>query len=321
MDREFLILDQWPTSRLSRLWTLIKIVIKEGILKNSWYGVRRFGKPFGSRRIPEGLAQSLKAIDVKYRHNVFQPVDTVVAFRDVRCLRWALKMKRQGKIRRLLAGPFIATLPFEYDGILLDSAIDGLLFLSEWHRDMFLREAKKPVPPTHIWSAGIDADYWVPDEARVRDRILIYKKSDDHALVREVIETLDRRQLKFSIIEYGSYSPEDYLKALHESYLCINLQTSETQGISMFEAWSCDVPTLHVEAREMNFLGKIYAGASSCPYLGPSCGMIFAGRSDFAAKLEEMLSNLDRFRPREFILQGHTYHHSGQRFLSIVRKM
>jgi hypothetical protein len=122
------------------------------------------------------------------------------------------------------------------------------------------------------------------------------------------------------IIEYGRYTKEEYLNELNQSLFAIFLHKSETQGLATFEAWSCNVPTLHADPGKMTFLGKSYSGVSTCPYLNDSLGDRFKSSQDFPSAFAHMYRSFSRYRPRDFVLNHFTLGHSAERFLEVIRE-
>ncbi len=321
-----LVLDSFPESRAQRIKILTKVLVKEGFLLGDWDGVTRALRSFGSVRIPDALIRTLIKNGVALSQNRFEvtgDLDTVVVIKDVRCLRWAIDQKRAGTIRRLIVGPFIATIPSEYDEILLSPEIDALLFLSEWHRSLFHRLAGREVPESHVWFAGVDTEWWhlstIPRGQR--DQVIIYKKAVPSDVFRLCQKLIEKRGLKAKVVEYGHYAPEEFRKELAKSQFVVFLSQSETQGLASFEAWSSDVPTIHYDPGVMSFLGQQFQGASSCGYLHPEVGRRFAGPDDLKERFDEFADQMASLSPRRHVLGRYTLQHSASHFLSIVSKI
>src|SRR5437868_1669279 len=127
--KSFLLLDQWRESSIGSAMVKAKIFLKEGVWLGNWHDVWKNRSVGGSISIPRELADGLTDMHVPFDHNRFQRkqnVDTAVVFKDPRCLEWALRAKRNGRISRIFAGPFIVTLPDEANSAMLDPSIDGL---------------------------------------------------------------------------------------------------------------------------------------------------------------------------------------------------
>jgi hypothetical protein len=242
--------------------------------------------------------------------------DSAFVLKNADALRWAIEQKRRRRFRRLVAGPFICNFPTEADSVVRQAHIDCLVFASEWPRRMFQHFAPD-LPGSAVWFAGIDVGRWTPGTNR--DRALVYDKAKDLGLLEAVTSELHKRSIEFEVIAWGQYRQEAYLEVLRRSAFCVFLSRTETQGLAMFEAWSCDVPTMHWNPGEWIYREHRYSGASSCPYLTPVCGMDFRTPADFAKVLDGFLARRSGFRPREFVLNGYTWDHSIARLLEIVR--
>lgn len=308
-----LFLDERPRSTLSRGWTGVKIFLKEGGLHGDWAAVFRNRSVGGSRTQPTQAFSGLRRLGREVVRNSFERdtrYDLAWVYKDPRALAWALEEKSAGRIAKVIAGPLVATLPSEAGGVLLDPRVDAWIFQSGWIRDLFLREA--PVTrPAYVYFAGVDSDLWqpVPGTEEPRD-ILIYRKTVENDAYPAVIQALDARGLRASEVRYGSYTIEDYQKALSGARAVIFLSRTETQGLAMFEAWSMGVPTLHWDPGEMHYLGKKYPGASSCYYLTPECGRRFETPAQLDAQLDALLAETGSLRPRETILRRFTLEHA-----------
>lgn len=315
-----LFLDHWYSSWPERVWTRCKIILKEAIWHGHWDLVFRVGKAFGSVVINQDLKSALKAQGVQLLTQIQQSnrATPTVVFKDVRNLRAALRLKHEGQLGKLLAGPFVATMPFEYNQILLDPGIDGLVFLSAWHRDMFLREASHRPRACHLWFAGVDTDFWTPAPERQRDKVLVYFKQGLPSERQAIEQALRDRGIPFEVVVYGQYEKDQYKALLQDTSFVIFIHQTETQGLATFEAWSMDCPTLHLNPGSMHFLGKVYPGASSCPYLSASTGLDFPSVQVLGPKLDEMLARWRDFTPRHEVLARYTLAHSAQRFLQIL---
>lgn len=322
MPKKIIFLQDWKASLPERLWIYIKIILKEGFWHWQWDQLLRLSRPFGSLRITQDLMQALEKENVTLlsKEDRIESATPAVIFKDVRHIYWALQEKKAGRISQLLAGPFVATMPFEYNSILLDPNIDGLIFLSAWHRDLFLKEASRPPKATYIWYAGVDTKKWAPSTEAIRKNILIFVKQVPDEKIKYVIHELERRNLAYHLIRYGSYTTTEYYAALNQAQFVIFLHMTETQGLATFEAWSMNRPTLHWNPGKMPFLGKSYLRASSCPYLSDQNGLDFKDWDTFPAKLDQMLRCWSNLNPRKEILEKYTWDHSVKIFKDIFKE-
>ena len=316
----FLILSCWPQKK-NQFITKLKIILKEVILLKQWryFWTLAYQKPGGSQTVIESLITDLKQRNVNFRFNDFNQnylYSTVFVFSDLECLRWAIEQKKKGLVKKLIAGPFISTLPFDNHYILDSEFIDELLFASSWLPNIFYKTYKHKNRPYKIWSAGIDHLFWVPDQKIIKDQYLIYIKSDHFNISTEIANQMKNKNIKFNILRYGSYNKEQYKVELQKSMGVIFISPSETQGLASFEAWSCDIPTLHWNPEIMIYLGETYEPASSCPYLDDTLGSSFKTTQEFSQKFDDFQRRLDYFSPRNTVLKKYKITDSTDLFLN-----
>lgn len=332
-----LLLYDFPENLLKKNWILLKVFIKEGILLSDWGVFTKNRKVGGSLVIPDSLSKGLKELEFDIAVNDYSPrsYDVVVVIKNCSSLEWAIKEKRAGRIKTLIAGPFIATFPYENKGILYSPEIDGLLFLSEWHRRLFLKNYLVKPPHSSIWYSGVDSNYWKPrfgssskifNKLGIKDnisrpRVLIYIKAKANNIYPEINTILRDYGLNYSLIEYGSYTPEMFKSELEKSDLAVFISQSETQGIALLEAWSMDVPTLVWNPQCMKYFGQDYQEASSCPYLNDSCGVDFLDLNEFKLKLNLILQGKIKFSPRAYVLDKFTLKKTAQLFINIIKDL
>ena len=306
-----LYLDEYPRSFLERTLTFLKIFIKEGIIHRSWKEVFKNRKIGGSKSIPTIVRTNLPNYANIHRVNELNTdgITQIFVLKDVLALEWALNEKRKKPDLKITTGPFIVNHPAERKAFVEDIRIDKLVYFSQWHQDLFKAFSKKVKLKNNFnWFCGVDADYWV-NPKKNGDKILIYSKTNPE-VSREIKNRLDKRGFEYVEIVCGNYVPEQYKRALLESNLAIFVSKTETQGLAIFEAWSCNVPSFHFDPGVWNYQGHTYEKSSSCPYLNDQLGMRFNGMEEFDSKLDQVLQNLDNFTPREIVENNFTIDHS-----------
>lgn len=332
MHPPILVLHNWQRSLPARWLTLAKIIVREGILGGDWTGVRR-GLQIASRgtggrfAIPNALEAALARSGVPFR-TLHAPTplseELAVVVQDPSALSWALRRKREGALKFVVAGPMIVNLPREAGEIFLDPAIDARLYFSGWQRELFTREDPRAAEGAHLWFAGVDPEAWSPPSSGPAERsILIYVKTDEPVLLGAVRRELGRTGSPVIELTYGTHTSDEWREALSKASLVVFLSRSETQGLAMMEAWSMDVPTLHWDPGVMHYLGRSYPGASSCWYLSPEAGMAFRDIEEFApafSMFQEALAKGD-FTPRKHLLTNFTLEHSARRLMDVVQSV
>ena len=198
--------------------------------------------PSGPRFMAEGLINGLDQIQAEY---VVDPVGRrgltrlVGAYWGFDTLEWAVSNRK--RIDVLAAGPFIAYLPSEAD---IDWAkVDRVVVQAAWVRDMYVHDMPELEGKIAIWPSGVDTDLWQPGGPKTTDLIIYDKRMDPDFLIA-VERTAERAGLSFTTLHYGSHTPQEYADALRQSRAVIFLSSSEYQPLALFEAWSCDIPTL-----------------------------------------------------------------------------
>ncbi|MBC8492197.1 MAG: glycosyltransferase [Chloroflexi bacterium] len=279
----------------------------------------------GPTAVRVGLLKGLDRIRQPYRLNppAWQVTPYVGVLSNIEALRWATAAKRSGRIQRLVAGPNLVVTPDEHDGILTAPEIDCIMTPSAWVSRLYESTCPSLARRTVEWAVGVDQSFWCPSgQGGNGDRcdFLIYQKIQqphNMPVMESVIEELRRRNLSYHVLAYGRYTPSEYRSLLHKSRAMIFLSESESQGIALFEAWACDVPTLVWDRGYWHQLNgpHSWSGASSAPYLRAACGLKFATVAEFPSRLSEFWARLDSFHPREHILQNYTLAHGARNYL------
>ncbi len=234
-----------------------------------------------------------------------------------RILRDVIKLKRAGIVEKLVAGPMICYLsPSEFGGIVTDDAIDCYLLASDWVREEYLSECRKmgrTMKNIQIWPAGVDENEWFPTEMKEVNparRAMLYLKYDT-TMLEGVKALLDERGIECRTLAYGKYVPDDYKRVLEWCDFVVTFGRSETQGLSLAQAWSMNRPTLIYESAE------VARAADAAPYLTPQTGAKWRSIDEFRAALDSLTS----CRPRKWVLENGTDRVSFRRFLDIVESL
>ena len=197
----------------------------------------------GPQAVGASLTRGFKEINFPYKINAkLEKTDTLYVNESLDALRWAIKLKRAGKITRLIAGPNIVVTPDELNYLISAPEIDLYLTPSEWVRNWWLSINPNLKKRLVVWAAGVK-DF--PEEKPAeKNLILIYKKSVPPELFSKIINILKGKSLNYRVIVYGKFKQAEYFSLLAQSFVMVYLQELESQGISLLEAWSRNVPTL-----------------------------------------------------------------------------
>lgn len=274
---------------------------------------------FGPQEVLRSLLDGLKEINFDYSLNSSKKnvllSDIIYVPNSVAALRWAISMKKRGKIKKIVAGPNLVISPIEKRGILLKKEIDLIIVPSKWVADFYVSLAPEIKTKIKIWPAGTKI---IPEQNGDKKFCLVYKKSCSEELFKSITETLQVNAIAFKILHYGHYLKEDYFNLLRNARFMIYLSESESQGLALQEAWMHNVPTL-VWNREYMRSGKYeWRGKTSAPYLSEHSGLSFDNKSNFKFSFEKFLSNISNFHPRQYVLNHLTDRKSAEKFIKII---
>ncbi len=278
----------------------------------------------GPRAVANSVTSGFKENNIEYKLNPSSiPMgSTVLVLSGVQALRDAIKLKKDGFIQKLIAGPNIVENPVNESEIIKSKYIDKIIVPSGWVRDLYSKYLnEEELSKVHIWAAGVS----LGSKSKPRKstgRVLVYKKKCPESLYKHVQKTLSSKNILYDVIEYGSYKRRIYLSKLKKVDLLIYLQETESQGIALFESWSTNTPTLVWEKKEhyINKYNVTIKGKISAPYLSEENGLSFNGIDDFDDKFKFIIENLNSFEPYEFINKYYTNDIASRNLLDIIKK-
>jgi hypothetical protein len=200
----------------------------------------------------------------------------------------------------------------------LDNEDVTFLVPCEWVIDV----AKKYLPKANVvvFPYGIE----IPDTAPSvkEEEIILYTKNEkDQAKLKTEIEVVkefaDRYGLTVKLFEYGQYEKGDFLNSLKRVKFAVWLGQTESQGIALMEAWSYNVPTL-VRRKDswLDHDGEIFI-SEAAPYLNPKRGVYTRSESLHLSDLENFVTQLDEFNPRQSLIGDLDYATTAQRFRNL----
>jgi hypothetical protein len=262
----------------------------------------------GHFAVTRSLVEGLQKINASFNYNPRYPsqlADSVIVLAGVKTLRQAIRLKRQGKIKKLFAGPNIVSFSSDYDSIAGSPEIDCYLVNCDWTVDLYLADCKALQGRCSIWPAGVDTNYWQPDPAAIRNSILIFEKQNKGPVgpVAPYADYLRGLGWPVQVIKYGTFTHGQYLQMLQHSCLMLGFVTDESQGIAWAEAWSVDVPTLIWKNTSNVFQGRRY-DCSTAPYLCPENGLFFDDLEDFKTQFNYWVTHREQFTPRAWTLEN-----------------
>ena len=315
MEKQITILTE-PITFKSKLKRLVKRILGRQVTYGGHYAV--------TRSLVEGLNK------IGYKGFNYRPkserelADHVHVLAGVETLRYAIGLKKAGKIKRLTAGPNVVVFSTDYDSLIADDAIDLYLQPSQWAADLHIKLEPKMERRCLSWPAGIDMEaYKVANSKRDGKKVLIYHKDESDQFCYRVDYLLRKNGYTPTVVRYGHYKLEEYIKTLSECSFCVVIARQESQGIYLAEAWAMDVPTICFEPHYYKWKYGDFAyeeaeNISTCPYLTEKTGCTFMELSE----LEEILRSMDTYRskfaPREWVLENMTDEVCAKAFLRCV---
>jgi hypothetical protein len=229
-------------------------------------------------------------------------------------LKAAMAWRRGGGCGLLLAGPNVAELPHDQDGILLSPDIDRVVVASERVRQNYLSIAPELAGRVWVWPAGVDETYWHRQDASPRKIVLIYNKRMPE-LAAQLFSALNARGFACEVIHYSGqrksrYRLHQFRSALARAGVCVMLTLDEPQGLAAAEAWSMDVPTLAYRAPG-------YEGVGTVPYLTAETGSYWSSIDDLIVQLRG--APAAGFTPRRWVLANMTDAVCAAQLMALVR--
>ena len=186
------------------------------------------------------------------------------------------------------------------------------------------------------WPVGIDTEKFSKVNRENNHKVLLYFKQRDKKLLEKAEEIIRKKQLKYSLIEYGKYSEQEYIKALKEAKFGIWIGCTESQGIGLQEALATNLPLIVLDSKSLfeniikpkksrfkkeTFKKLNSIKTSSAPYFDERCGIKIKNISELDNAIKELLSNFNDYQPREYILDNLTILKSAQLFLDFFKEI
>lgn len=277
-----------------------------------------FAENNGHIGVTSSLLDGLNKLNYKYSYNSFKgDIDIVVVLAGVNYLKQAIALKKKGRIKKILAGPNLVTRADEQNAICADPAVDICLVPSEWVKIAYLEEVENLKKRVKVWAAGIDIDFWKPQNNH-RAQVLLYWKTESLSFVTAVKQLLSNYFSEIKVIRYGTYSKEQFREQLDKSFLSIFISRSESQGLALAEAWAMNVPTLVWNPEQLVAHGRRYSQVSAAPYLTEITGQMWKTIEDLKSLLDKLPIVLSATFPRKWIQQNITTTISAQSLLTII---
>lgn len=256
--------------------------------------------------VTKSIIKGLRENEVKYNINPKNNKDyfqNVLVLSGIKELKIAIKLKENNYINKILAGPNISILPRDINYLFDNKNIDRIITPSKWVSDSYRNEV---INNNRIieWAAGVNLEFWKPEKKIKKKYILVYiKKKISKNKISFYLNYLKKNNIKYKIINYGFYNPKKYLKLLRNSYLLVFFSQSESQGLSLLESWSVNVPTL-VFSNNKFYYKNIKIKSDTAPYLTAHTGSKFKNINEFKKEFNYMMVNLKLYNTRKWVMNN-----------------
>lgn len=285
---------------------------------------RKYGGHYAvTRSLIEGL-EKIGFQEFNYRPaNEKEIFDNVHVLAGVSTLRYAIELKKKGRIKHLSAGPNVVVFSTDYDKLICSKEIDLYMQPCKWAVELHTQYTPELDGRCVSWPAGVDSSKYQVLNNETRDKVLLYYKGGDRQFMWQVDYILRNYGYKTTIIEYGKYQFNDFLKLLSSSIFMVVIGSTESQGLFLAEAWMMDVPTLCYETgyyrwEEAKELYELVGENLSCPYLTSQTGMIYRDLRELNAIIQSWDEKKKTMTPRKWALENMSDEVCAQNFLKIL---
>jgi hypothetical protein len=274
-------------------------------------------KARGPQAVERSLFAGLKQLGVEFRVNTRtnQKIETACVLSGIETLKWVIRQKQKGEIKKIIAGPNLVVVPDEAGGIIKSPEIDTVVVPSRWVKDFYVSIDPELSSKIYIWAAGVE----LPKKEQVEkeyDFLVLNKTQSNMDLCDSITAYLKEQKFKIHVMFYGDFKQEQYFNALKYTKYLIYLSESESQGLSMFEAWARDVPSLVWDRGFMQYEKYQWQGNTASPYLSGEVGMSFKNFEYFKLILSNFLNR--KFLPLNWVKNNATNEIAAKKYLEII---
>lgn len=274
----------------------------------------------GTKAMVDSLLRGLKENNVNFVINPCNVKDVtpyvyIPAVRSVAEIKVLSKLKKQGKVKKIVIGPLGITHPDSRNKVVEHSCIDSVVVASDWMAKYISSLNKDVLKKIVVIPAGADTSFFTNTENFKDKKVLVYSKNthyheDTQQQEQEALNLLNKMGIEYNYLKYGSHNKDDYKNTLLKTDLSIFINQSETQGIAFAESWSMNVPTLVFDKssdvlivgngikRKLNYY-------KTCPYIAKENGLLFKNTKELENILKEYKDNKDcflkQFTPRKWL--------------------
>ena len=136
----------------------------------------------------------------------------------------------------------------------------------------------------------------------LKNDCLIYHKNRTQEDLEYIKLLLSRRRLTYTQLQYGSYTQDDFKKALASVKFCVIIDNTESQGIAIQEMMMANKPLFVWDTPVWDHMGQEYAvPASSVPYWDSMCGEKVSDKNKLESHLDTFLEELYSYTPAKYV--------------------
>ena len=207
--------------------------------------------------------------------------------------------------KKTVMGPNLVVLP--EDDPQIWSLYKNFVVPSQWVKDLYKIRDLCQGTNIQVWPVGIDTEKFIEHSGRDID-CLIYFKGRERLELGSMLKDFEISSLSLT---YGFYTEQELIEYTKRCKFCILLTETESQGIAYMEILSSGLPCFVFNTNAWRDVA-----ASSVPYFSDLCGKI-CGSNPYM-DFQEFLNNLDKYNPRQYILDNHTLEKSAARYVEIL---
>ena len=287
---------------------------------NLWYEESYWahtgGRLSGPEMVVKNLIKSLELMEVPYtiNDNVY-PNNFLIQYN-------ATAKKKHEKLNpnSCLIGPQLW--PYEQVGRFLVQDVASykkIIAPSQWNKDFYKTKWYLPDEKVGVWPVGID----IPNNVRnvMYDCLLYYKRRSAEEL--EIVEKfLKKKKLTYKILQYGSYTEEEFLALANQANFCFLLNGTESQGIAVQQIMSLGVPLFVWDVETWDDMGAQWSvPASSVPYWDKRCGEKFYKKTMLSRTFTKFNKKLKagEFDPKSYVKENLSLERSAEILLDIIK--
>ena len=139
----------------------------------------------------------------------------------------------------------------------------------------------------------------------------------------EIVEKfLKKKKLTYKILQYGSYTEEEFLALANQANFCFLLNGTESQGIAVQQIMSLGVPLFVWDVESWEDMGELWScPASSVPYWDERCCEKFYKKTMLSRTFTKFNKKLKEgeFDPKSYVKENLSLERSAEILLDLFK--